>query len=66
MGEFDLHNDFDFVGFSYSVSERVAELRWVRPHGEWVHSGMPASLGLSCQGVANLSATPGVVRPCRF
>jgi hypothetical protein len=56
--DFDLHNDFDFVGFSYSVSERIVELRWVRSHGDWVHSGMPAGLILSCRGVTHLSATP--------
>ena len=56
--DFDLHNDFDFVGFFYSVAERAAELRWVRSRGDWVHSGMPAGLVLSCRGVTHLSATP--------
>jgi hypothetical protein len=55
--DFDLHNNFNFVGFSYSVAERVTELRWVRSSGDWVHSGIPAALVLFCRGVTQLSAT---------
>jgi hypothetical protein len=25
--DFDLHNDFDFIGFPYSVADRIIELR---------------------------------------
>lgn len=55
--DFDLHNDFDFIGFSYSIADRVVELRWRRSSGEWVHQGMPQGLLLSCRGVAHVSAT---------
>jgi hypothetical protein len=54
---FDLHNDCDFVAFSYSVAERVVELSWLRSPGDWVRRKLPARLVLSCRGVTHLSAT---------
>jgi hypothetical protein len=55
--DFDLHNDYDFTGFSYSIAERVVELSWIRSPRDWVRRDMPARLILSCRGVAHLSAT---------
>jgi hypothetical protein len=55
--DFDLHNDYDFVAFSYSVAERVVELSWLRSSGDWVRRELPARLVLSCRGVSHLSAT---------
>ena len=49
--DFDRHNDFLFAGFSYSIADRVVELRWGRS------AGIPASLLLSCRGVTHLSAS---------
>ncbi|MBL0125469.1 MAG: hypothetical protein IPP88_23345 [Betaproteobacteria bacterium] len=33
---YDLHNNFDFRGFSYDVATRQLTLRWTRGIGEWV------------------------------
>jgi hypothetical protein len=55
--DFDLHNDYDFVGFSYSVAERVVELSWLRSPGDWVRRELPARLVLSCRAITHLSAT---------
>jgi hypothetical protein len=54
--DFDLHNDYDFTAFSYSVADRVVELTWRRSSGDWVRGGMPAGLALSCRGVTHFSA----------
>ena len=55
--DFDLHSDYDFVSFSYSVAERVVELSWLRSAGDWVRRDLPERLALSCRGVTHLSAT---------
>jgi hypothetical protein len=55
--DFDLHNDYDFVAFSYSVAERAVELSWLRSTGDWVRRDLPARLVLSCRDVTHLSAT---------
>jgi hypothetical protein len=54
---FDLHGDYAFVAFSYSVAERVAELSWRLEAGDRIPPDMPAGLVLSCRGVTHLSAT---------
>jgi hypothetical protein len=54
--DFDLHNDYDFSGFSYSVAEQVVELSWIRSPGDWVRRDLPSRLLLSCCGVTHLSA----------
>lgn len=48
---FDLHNDFDFQGLSYSATERLLELHWHRGAGEWVKQTDPPDLRLSFSGV---------------
>ena len=55
--DFDLHGDYAFVAFSYSVAERVAELLWRLDTGDRVPADMPARLVLSCRGVTHLSAS---------
>ncbi|MDQ2948885.1 MAG: hypothetical protein M3Y27_23570 [Acidobacteriota bacterium] len=54
--DFDLHSDYDFVAFSYSVADRGVELTGRRSAGDWVRAEMPAGLMLSCRGVTHLSA----------
>jgi hypothetical protein len=55
--DFDLHNDYDFIAFSYSLAERMVELSWARSPGDRVRRDMPARLMLSCRGVTHFSAT---------
>jgi hypothetical protein len=59
--DFDLHNDYDFVEFSYSVAECVVEFSWLRSPGDCVRGELPARLLISCRGVTHLSArkSPG-------
>ena len=51
LGRFDLHNNFDFQGFSYNPSQRTLELRWRRGLGEWVKPTEPSNLCMSFVGV---------------
>jgi hypothetical protein len=53
---FDLHNCFDFVGFTYDVAARTACLRWIA--NEYPTTGQPRSLLVEMRGVSHLSATP--------
>ena len=48
---FDLHNSFDFTGFTYSPAQRSLELRWIRGLGDWVKPNEPAELRLDFVGV---------------
>ena len=32
----DLHNNFNFINFSYSISERKLSLCWIKTIGDWV------------------------------
>lgn len=53
---FDLHNDFDFVGYEYRPTERKARFDWVRSDGDWVPEGLPARLALIFDRVSNFAA----------
>ena len=53
---FDLHNCFDFVGFTYEPSARTALLRWTA--NEYASQEQRRSLLVEFTGVAHLSATP--------
>jgi hypothetical protein len=55
--DFDLHGDYAFVAFSYSVAERVAELCWQLDTGDRSRADMPARLVLCCRGLTHLSVT---------
>ena len=57
--DFDLHNDYIFSAFSYSVAERVLELSWTRSAGDWVRTDMPTRLTLLCHRVTHLSFVGG-------
>lgn len=54
--DLDLHNNYDFVGFRYSIAERSIDMEWVRSSGDWVDPRAPAQLFLSLRGIAHLSA----------
>jgi hypothetical protein len=56
--DLDLHNNYDFVGFTYSVTDRLVEMRWSRGTGEWVDLRAPAKLRLQLRGVSHMSAAP--------
>jgi len=53
---FDLHNDFDFVGYEYRPTERKARFDWARGDGSWVPAGLPARLSMVFEGVSNFAA----------
>ena len=48
---FDLHNCFDFKGFSYDVSLKAIKLRWTKNSGDWVPADSPVSLELTICGI---------------
>jgi hypothetical protein len=48
---FDLHNNFDFQGMSYSPKQRTLELHWRRGTGSWVKPLDPTELSLNFEGV---------------
>ena len=56
--ELDLHNNFDFKGFGYSIEKRSLVLNWARSKGEWVSSGTPSSLVIEFQGVSEFRFLP--------
>ncbi len=53
---FDLHNNFDFVGYEYQPTEQTVWLKWKRGSGGWIPDGLPVGLALAFQGVTNFSA----------
>ena len=53
---FDLHNDFDFVGFAYDTVQRTVSLRWVP--NEHTPAEQRRALVLEMGGVSYLSSTP--------
>lgn len=48
---FDLHNNFEFKGLSYSPAQRVLELFWQRGSGPWIKATEAAGLRLEFAGV---------------
>jgi hypothetical protein len=56
--ELDLHNDFDFCDFHYSVEHRTLSLHWRRSTGEWVADGTPASLSVEFREVSEFRFLP--------
>jgi hypothetical protein len=59
LGEevYDLHNSFDFGGFSYDVAIRELMLRWVRGKGDWVPRDSPSEIVITIRKVSHLSVT---------
>jgi len=56
--ELDLHNNFNFIGVQYSVSDRTLALNWKRSDGAWVASGTPACITLTFREVAEFRFMP--------
>lgn len=56
--ELDLHNNFDFIEFNYSVKNRLLLLSWRRNDGEWVASGTPESVIIEFREVSEFRFTP--------
>jgi len=56
--ELDLHNNFDFLGLSYSIETRTLLLNWRRSKSEWVASGTPESLNLEFREVSEFRFLP--------
>ena len=56
--ELDLHNNFDFVGFDYSIAERKLELNWIRSDGDWVSRDMPQSVRITFRQVSEFRFMP--------
>lgn len=54
----DLHNNFEFLGFDYSVERRTLLLRWRRSLGEWVASDTPASVNVEFREVSEFRFQP--------
>ena|SRR5207249_10885886 len=53
---FDLHNSFDFVGFTYDVAQRIVTLRWIP--NQCVSSDQRRSLIVEMRGVSHVSSSP--------
>jgi hypothetical protein len=56
--ELDLHNNFDFCGFHYSIEDRTLSLHWRRSKGEWVSAGTPASVSVEFREVSEFRFLP--------
>ncbi len=54
----DLHNDFEFTGFEYSVERREVLLSWRRRADEWVPAGSPASVRVAFSEVSEFRFLP--------
>ena len=54
----DMHNDFDFVGFSYLVGSQTAKLTWRRGTGDWVSSSLSSLIEIEVLGVSYLATEP--------
>jgi hypothetical protein len=52
---YDLHNNFDFIGFEYRPTEKVARLEWRRGEGNWIPKNAPAKIILVFSDVTNLA-----------
>lgn len=52
---YDLHNNFDFIGYEYQSAQKEVWLRWRRGDGKWVPKDTPASLTLRFTGVSNFA-----------
>jgi len=55
---FDLHNDYDFTGYEYSVDACRLSLSWKIGTGDWVRDGQPPSLRLDFEGVSYFEVKP--------
>jgi hypothetical protein len=53
---FDLHNCFDFLGFTYDLVQRTIMLRWIP--NEYTPAEQRRSLTVEMRGVSHLSSSP--------
>lgn len=51
---FDLHNNFEFVGFNYLFDKRYFEINWAKCKGEWVQDLEPDQLTMKFENVSIL------------
>ena len=56
--QLDMHNDYDFTGFSYDVPARSLLLTWQRGSGKWVTLDQPGVVILEIREVASLEVRP--------
>jgi len=56
--ELDLHNNFDFKSFEYSLSERKLALNFERSSGNWVKLDTPKELIIEFKGVSEFRFLP--------
>ena len=54
----DLHNCYDWQGFSYLSEERRIKMSWIRSSGPWVQEDLPPSLVLEFRDVSKLATRP--------
>jgi hypothetical protein len=55
-GRFDLHNCFDFVGFTYDVAKRIVTLRWIP--NQYASPEQRRRLIVELRGVFHFSSSP--------
>ncbi|MEQ3515644.1 hypothetical protein ABMY35_20190 [Pseudoalteromonas sp. BZB3] len=55
---YDLHNDYDFIKFSYDVEKRLIVLEWRKGKYDWVKSELPTTLLLSLFNVEHFGFQP--------
>jgi Na+-transporting NADH:ubiquinone oxidoreductase subunit NqrF len=56
--KFDLHNDFELLGFNYDLDSRRFIMKWQKSLGDWVAPNLPNQLSLLFDNVAYLSISP--------
>lgn len=54
----DLHNDFDFKGFSYNIERRQLSLNWKGTNAGWVADGNPSKVVITIYEVEFLKIAP--------
>ena len=54
----DLHNNYDFQGFVFSVEKRQLILNWKSTKADWVPRDNPLSLAITIHNVEFLKVTP--------
>jgi len=51
----DLHNNFDFIGYNYDITNRQITLKWTKSKGDWVKDNEFANLQLIHSNVTYLT-----------
>lgn len=60
MGELecDLHNNYDFCGYAFKVTERALLLSWKKTSGSWAPMKNPVAVTLQVLGVRAIEIAP--------